>query len=148
MYEVSTLSKDSLPELYQLGHAFFKEGKLPGEFIESEFIKTWNTLMDLGVGTIFSLRKDGELKGGLGAIKYPDANDGKCVVTEAFWYVLAEARGHGLALLKAFERWAVDVGAERIIMVHLSGLTPEPLKKLYLRMGYDECEVHYVKKIT
>lgn len=139
---------ERLAELAGLGAQFHAEGKLPGRFVPEVFEHTWRTFLDAGVADIFVHEQDHHITGMLGAIIYPDANDGALVATEMFWYVAPEARGTGLRLLRDFETWAQRRGAARIIMAHLHELMPEALTKLYLRRGYRPVETHYLKEVN
>jgi GNAT superfamily N-acetyltransferase len=82
----------------------------------------------------------------LGAIKYPDLQNGKMAATECFWYVHPDSRGRGTSLLKAYEQWADEQGCKKKIMVHLMDSMSDRLKNLYERKGYRAMEVHYVKE--
>lgn len=146
---VEEVTAINLPEVMQLGQSFFDEGKLPGAFDPEIAGATWAALIQSGAGVILALRNNtGQMVGALGAIVFPDINDGKLVATEAFWYVLpGERHGGGLRLLHAFEEWAAARGAARLIMVHLLTLMPEKLAALYARRGYRPIETHYVKEL-
>ncbi len=141
------MTVEELPKLAEKGHRFYEEGNLPGMFVPSIFVKNWTEYLSQGMGVIFALTKDGELLGALGALAYPDPNDGKIVCSEMFWYVFPESRGRGLLLLNAFEDWAKEMGADRIAMVHLTRLAPDSLRKVYEHRGYHELEIHYIKTL-
>jgi GNAT superfamily N-acetyltransferase len=136
-----------LTQLAKLGEKFWAEGKLPGKFVPEVFVKTWDTFHQLGMGAIIGLFDGANPVGAIGAIAYPDPNDGELVVTETFWFVDPAHRGAGLKLLDAFEAWAMNRGAKRIVLVHLVQLAPEVLRRLYLRKGYQEIEVHFIKSL-
>lgn len=134
-------------ELAKLGQEFFAEGKLPGRLVPGVFCETWERLYAADMGVIFALWRDGGIIGAIGGAVYPDPNDGELVAMEFFWFVTAEARGRGLALLSRFEAWAKERGAVRIAMIHLNNLQPARLCELYHRRGYREIETHYIKEI-
>jgi GNAT superfamily N-acetyltransferase len=136
---------DHLPVLAVLGQRFYEEGRLPGRFIPGTFCRTWEQLLQTGAGGLFLLPDGGLPVGAIGGVLYPDPNDGALVATECFWFVHPQFRGRGLELLEAFESWARDRGAQRIIMVLLHNLMPEQLSALYRRRGYTAVETHYVK---
>jgi len=145
--QIITLSADRLEELAKLGAGFYTEGQLPGSFKPEVFVRTWQALLASEAAVCFALEQQGELCGALGAIIYPDPNDGAMVATEMFWYVIPEHRRHGLRLLKAFEQWASERQARRLCMVHLTRLSPDRLQKLYHARGYRHVESHYLKEI-
>lgn len=142
------LGPDRIPEIAKIAPAFFEEGKLPGKFVPEVFIKFWEQMYGLGLAQMFGAEIEGVLVGGLGGMVYPDPCDGERVASEMFWFILPQFRGGGLALFNDFEKWAVERDAKRITMIHLQGLAPGILKKLYLRKGYQEVEVHYVKSLS
>lgn len=144
---VVLVSPERVPELARLGRQFQEEGAIPGKFIPEVFVKTWNNLLGINLGILFGLEKDGQLVGGLGAILFPDPNDGELVANETFWFVSKEHRGQGLKLLDAFEGWARDFGVKRVSMVHLENLSPRALNRLYRLRGYRPVETHYFKEL-
>jgi|694.fasta_scaffold144024_2 GNAT superfamily N-acetyltransferase len=144
---VVVVPPERLPELALLGQQFQQEGALPGKFIPDVFVKTWTNLLHMDVGVLFGLEKDNRLVGGLGAIRFPDPNDGELVANELFWFVSKEHRGHGLKLLDVFESWAADFGIKRVSMVHLENLSPKALNRLYRSRGYRVVETHYFKEL-
>lgn len=66
---------------------------------------------------------------------------------EMAWWVDEERRGsrESLLLMKAYEDWAVRVGAKVIQMAMLDESTN--LDKFYLRQGYRPAERSYIKEI-
>lgn len=108
------------------------------------FVNSWTQFILSGLGVIFILP---EYKGMLGALKFNDPNTGELIATELFWFVDASARGRGIKLLNAFEKWAKKEGCKKTIMVHLSDSIPEEVKKIYIRKGYIELETHYMKGV-
>jgi GNAT superfamily N-acetyltransferase len=144
---VQIKTREQLEQLATLGKCFYQEGKLPGGFNERMFTDNWVKFFSLNLGAIFALEEAGIYFGALGAFCIPDQNDGELVATEAFWWVAPKARGSGLRLLNRFEEWAEERQVKRLIMVHLSGLMPEKIGKLYERRGYHAVEVHYFKEL-
>lgn len=139
-----------LPLLARHGREFYEEGRLPGRFVEAVFVQSWERVLGAELGVIFiACAEDGELAGALGALIFPDINDGALVATEAFWYVRRVHRGGMLAarLLARYEAWARERGAARLGLVHLTGLMPEKLGAFYERRGYVESEKHFYKQL-
>lgn len=134
-----------LPAIIELGRSFYAEGNLPGRVEPEQVKRSWNLFLATGQGALFVLERDGAVVGALGALIYPDMNDGDLVATEAFWYVMPEHRGGGIALFNAFEAWASAAGAKRLMMVHLLDLMPKALEKFYIKKGYRPIEIHYIK---
>ena len=63
------------------------------------------------------------------------------IAVELFWW----ARGDGLVLLRAFERWAQQAGANEVRMTSLAALPRAD--RLIRRVGYEPAEVSYSKVI-
>lgn len=144
---VRPLTIEDLPELAKMGPEFYKESGLLGQFIPDVFVAKWTTFINLGVGFILGLFRDGKLAGGFGAIVSDDFNDGAIVASECFWFVSAKARGRGFELLIAYEEEARKRGAVRCSMIHLLSLQPNRLGELYERRGYKPIETAYMKEL-
>ncbi len=71
----------------------------------------------------------------------------KVVATELAWFVSKEARGTpaSIKLVKTFEKWAKQNGADYTIMGDIKGITD--LDYLYGRMGYEAAETAYIKEL-
>jgi len=59
------------------------------------------------------------------------------------WYALPGARGYGAPLLRAFEAWAKEMGARRLIV---AGRTPRTLALLE-RLQFQHLETVYAKEL-
>ena len=116
---------------------------------ENCFLSTWKGLLATGIGVIWLLidEDSGMPVGALGAIKFPDPNNGVLTASEMFWYVKKDYRGQGMKLLELFEGWAEENGCGHITMVHLTDIMPDILKRVYERRGYKAREVHYFKEV-
>lgn len=104
-------------------------------------------LVKSGIGIIFMLEENGELIGGLGAIKFPDLNNGEMTAVECFWLVDPEHRGKGLTLLDAYEEWYEKEGCAKGAMIHLVDSYPKALRRLYRMRGYKPTEEHHVRRV-
>lgn len=107
----------------------------------------YERMISAGTAVFLVLEESGKMRGGLGAIKYPDLHDGRMTAVETFWFVAPEFRGQGIKLFDAFEAWSLKNGCEKLAMVHLADSYPDALKRLYLRRGYSLVEEHYVKEV-
>lgn len=145
---VKHLTVEQLPELAQMGPAFFAEGNLPGSFIPDVFVAKWSSLIAQGVGFVLGLFRDGVMAGAFGAVVGEDLNDGKLVASECFWFVNPDARGRGFELLLAYEEEARKRGASRCSMIHLHALSASRLGELYERRGYRAVETSYFKELN
>lgn len=81
-------------------------------------------------------------RGCLGATLVPEwFNGARLLACELFWH----ADGGGLDLLRGFERWARDAGADEIRMASLASLPRAG--RLLLARGYSPVEASYRKEL-
>jgi hypothetical protein len=66
---------------------------------------------------------------------------------ELGWFVTKEKRGgiQAMRLVKAFEAWSKDMGAEWTAMSDVTGI--QDLSKLYIRCGYHPAERTFMKEV-
>lgn len=140
---------EELSTIAPYGKAFYEEGNLVGTYDPETFRKTWSAFLGKGLGVIFVMEIAAKFAGALGGILFLDPNNNDLVATELFWYVLPEYRNsvESVRLLVAFERWAKEMDARRVSMMHTFGSQVEQLSAIYTRLGYRPLEVHYVKEI-
>jgi GNAT superfamily N-acetyltransferase len=136
-----------LPGLYLMIKGLFAEAKEPAKIKASAWILNWTKLIEMGMGVVLISEQDGKPTGAIAGFVHPDISDGVLTLSEAFWYVTPESRGHGIKLLKAFEDFAKSSGCERVMMIHLLEINAEALSKIYARRGYKAIEIHYVKDL-
>lgn len=145
---IRQLTPEETPLVCPLGEAFSRETGRPDlfGFSAEAFSSYWAMLMKAGVGYIWGEWDGDKLVGILGALKAANDKDGLIGVHEAFWFVDPEYRRRGgLRLVEAMEAFAQEVGASRVSMVHLAHLNADKLGALYERLGYEKCEVQYMK---
>jgi len=138
-----------LPQLIELGQAFYAEGRLPGRFNPRHFIQVWGQLITTGVGVLLIAERDAQFLGAIGGLIYQDPGTGDHVAQEAFWFLQPAARKGrlGLRLLDAFEREANRRQCARVLMVHLETLQAGRLAAFYQRRGYQLVETIYAKEL-
>lgn len=142
---IRELKASELPLLYRVGHEFFREAKLPGEFVESVFLKNFTSLINTGAAHCFGAFKDGNLVGAIGFLVWKDLYDDAKTSVESFWYVFEEHRGQGVRLKKAYEDWTDKNGIKRRMMGAIAGLHDVELGDFYERDGYRRLETTFVK---
>ena len=108
---------------------------------------SYHRMVTSGIAVFFVLERDGQIVGGLGAIKCPDLHYDRTVAVESFWFVKPDCRGKGMALFDAFEKWGKQEGCTHLAMIHMMDSYPDRLEKLYERKGYKLWEKHYVKEL-
>lgn len=146
---IRALSLDELDhKIPSVGAAFFKEAGLPGVFNAHTYTRMWRGLYEAGTGIIYEAESDGKACGWIGGVVVPEHLTGESIGMETFWYALPEHRGLGaIKLLKRFEQWVKERGANRLWMVHLTKINPDKMACFYKRSGYDLLEHFYMKNL-
>lgn len=139
---------EDLATMEPCAQAFYQTSRFLDGFTIGHFCETWGPLLAGGRAVIFLLEGPaGEILGALGGVAYPDLYSDREIATEMFWFVREGARGKGMDLYRAFERWARERGCGQIRMVHLMDSMPERLAKVYRHRGFTPVEIHYVKEL-
>ena len=96
---------------------------------------------------LFVLEVDGEIVGSILGFVIEVYMSHKVQSTELAWFITKEYRGKpsSIRLVKAFEKWSIDKGANQIGMGDIEGISN--LEHLYTRMGYKKAESVYIKEI-
>ena len=89
---------------------------------------------------------EGEIVGGLGALKFPMFFSSVHAAMELFWYVAPERRGSrdAVRMLRVLEQWARTVGCKVLTMIAIA-IDGSPAADLYKREGFAPLETHFVK---
>ena len=126
-----------IPALMEMGKAFHAESGMPFAFDLDAMGDVLARMIEAEGAAV--LMAD---KGVIGGMVQPAYCDPAWLyAVEMFWW----ATGDGLALLRAFERWAQQAGAKEVRMTSLAAL---PRADRLLRcVGYDPAEVSYSKVI-
>lgn len=136
-----------LAALEPLAREFYASSRHLGRFDMDRFTQFWGTYLKAGIGAVFVLDEGRGIAGTIGGVLFPEPYSGELVATEMFWFVSSGSRGGGVALYRAFERWARERGCTALRMVHLSDSMPEKLRDFYSRLGFQEIETHYSKPL-
>lgn len=139
---------EDLPNMEDAARAFYASSSVLKGFDKERFIAVWTELIQRDIGVIFVTVEAGRVRGALGGMVYPDAYSERLVATEMFWFIEPGFRGCGMRLYREFEAWARARGCREIRMVHLADSMPEKLDRVYHRLGYEPCEVHYRKELA
>lgn len=126
-----------IPTLMAMGRSFHAESGMPFAFNEEVMAQVFARMIEADGATI--LMTDKGLIGGMLNPAYCDPS--WVYAVEMFWW----ARGDGMALLRAFEGWAAEVGANEIRMTSLANLPRADL--LLRRYGYQPAEISYSKGV-
>jgi len=137
---------DDIPRLVEMGERFLTEtiyrGRAPVNPLQ--MAETAARLLTSEAGALFVSDDDGAVVGMIGVLFFQNPLTGEPSVTELFWWVEPEHRGHGLRLLKRAEEWSREAGAHKL---HMIAPTPE-IARLYERLGFDYLESAYQKAIA
>lgn len=128
---------EDIPALLVMGRVFHAEGKLTCAFNPDAMADVLGKMIEADAAAVLMTER-----GVIGGMLNPAYCDPDWVyAVELFWW----AQGDGLALLRAFERWAQQAGAKEVRMTSLAAL---PRADRLLRcVGYDPAEVSYSKVI-
>lgn len=103
-------------------------------------------LLDTPKGFVRVLERDGAVVGMLWAAVVPVLPTSAVEVgREIAWWVNPEHRGGGAQLMRDYDAWCDGFGVERFASELVSPSLPESPARLYERMGYERCEVAWIK---
>lgn len=127
-----------VPDIVAMGLAFLRESSYHATFAENaeQMAATARRLIASADGDLLLLERRGIVLGMLGLIAYDHFISAQRVAGEVVFWVDATARGNGVALLRAAERWAVAHGAVSMQMISPSAR----VDALYQRLGYAPIE--------
>ena len=129
-------SEADIPALVRMGEAFNKASGTPAKFNRDDAASAARNLIASPSGVV--LVSEAGMIGGMMAPAY--FNSDWVMAVELFWW--AEDR-RGLRLLGAFEKWAIESGANEVRMTTLGAIKgPERIPE---RRGYAPCEISYQK---
>lgn len=133
---IRSATHDDIPWLVETGDAFHKAAGHREEHIREDYAQTLANLIEGGI----ILRSD---SGVIGGIVFPCYfNFAEKWAQELFWW--SEGRD-GMALLRAFEARAKDMGAGKIIMSRWESLRPKAVDRVLRAEGYAPIETSYEK---
>lgn len=139
---ICNVSQLNAPRLEQLGNDFLKK-TLGGTFQTELFLKTWEGLIQQGIGAMWSLTLEGKLMGVIGGIISVDPRDASIVAHEYVYY--CESLMGSVNLLDTFVAWTEEIHATRVHIGSLIGYKDVQAKKLYEHRGFRAQEIIYVR---
>lgn len=145
---IRALTAGELGRVEDAAREFYASSRVLGEFSLERFREIWGELLKTPAAVIFAdVRSDG-LAGVIGGLAHREIYSDRMIAEEFFWFVREAQRGSGIALYRAFERWARERGAAEIHMAHLFDSMPDKVAKFYLRAGFEPVEMRYKKSLT
>jgi GNAT superfamily N-acetyltransferase len=145
--KIRTATPDDVFDILILAKEFSKEApkthKWNKEKTEQFLLSAFhNTNME-----IFVIDVGGEIEGALVSLLSELYMSHTVQATELAWFVSKDYRGKtaSLRLIKHFEKWAKENGANQVGMGDIEGISS--LEKLYNRLGYERAETVYLKEL-
>ena len=132
--------ESDLYEIVRIGRRHHEAAQMPGRF-DGEAFRRFAEQLVTGRGVVF-LTDEGMIGGTL-APSY--ASPGYWMAVELFWW--SEDR-QGRALLRAFEAWAEENGADEVRLSAVTRHRGAAVGRLLERAGYEPCEVSYSKGLN
>ena len=145
--KIRTATPDDVFDILILGTEFSKEApsshKWNKDKTEQFLVSSLsNTNME-----IFVIDVGGEIEGALVGLLSELYMSHTVQATELAWFVSKDYRGKpaSIRLMKAFEKWAKESGANQVGMGDIEGISS--LENLYNRLGYERAETVYLKEL-
>ena len=144
---VRKATPDDAFDVLMLAHQFAKEAPAGFKFSKDKVESFFDRVLADPTMVLF-VSEDEDGIGGFIVGLYTDHafNDAK-MAAELGWFMTKDKRGgtQAIRLVKAFEQWAKDIGAEYVAMCDIIGLSD--LANLYDRSGYSLTERTFMKEI-
>lgn len=145
--EIRTATPDDVFDILILAKEFSKEAPQSHKWDKEKTEQFILSALQNTNMTIFVIDVDGEIEGALVGLLSELYMSYTVQATELAWFVSKDYRGKpaSLKLIKAFEKWAKESGANQIGMGDIEGISS--LEKLYNRLGYERAETVYLKEL-
>lgn len=132
---------DHVPDIYALGKEMHEESEFRDIHWNPEKVNTWLHNNVKNPKRFVMCAYDGDKLAGIfigGLSEFYFGND--LLASDLLWYVGKEYRGSrtGLRLLKMFQSWASDLGANKVQVGISSGLSMDRTGALLERMGFSQ----------
>jgi len=142
---IRPMREEDIFDVLVLAREFSKEAPETHKWNKDKTNNFLYTSLKLPNMEVFVIDSNKEITGAIVGILTEMFMSDKVVATELAWFVTKEARGtpSSIKLVKTFEKWAKQNGANYCVVADIKGITD--LKKLYTRMGYNSSETSYIK---
>jgi len=143
---------EDIPGALPLAEEFFLSTVI-SKYIPFKATSTAVTLKRMIEGdgaVIFIAEKGDRVIGGIGGVlSLSPWNFDVVVSQEMFWFITAEHRGGttALRLLRAYQQWAKEKGAEVDALAVMKSLNYEGVTKAYQHLGYECLEEHHMRRV-
>ena len=141
------MKEEDLIDVLLIAREFSKEAPLTHKWDKDKTVEFLESALNSSNMEIFISESNGEVTGAIVGLFTHMFMSHKKVATELAWFVTKEARGKpsSIKLVKVFESWAKEMGADYTIMGDIKGISD--LGSLYERMNYEAAETAYIKEI-
>lgn len=138
-------TRADVPDIVDLGERHWNESSY-GQWMKADR-EAMATLARAALETpnalVLADERDARLVGIIGVVAMPHIYTGVLVMSELFWYVVPDARGSGVRLLKHAEAWAAANGVQFSTMM----APDERVAQFLVRIGYAPIETHLIKRL-
>lgn len=144
---IRNMNEDDILDVMLLAREFSKEAPASHKWDKNKTLSFLQSTINLPNIEVFVCEKDNEIVGGLVGVISEMYMSYTKQATELAWFVSKEARGSSVAirLVKHFEEWAKENGADYVTMSDITGINT--LSEMYTRMGYTVSETAYMKEL-
>lgn len=135
---------DDIPHLVVMGLHFIRSYSSAGLIDENPdaIFDMMLSLVDSDQAVVFVAETEKPI-GMLGAHLVYHPMSSEFIATELFWWVEPGHRGNGIRLMRAFEDWARDKGAQKLHMTAPN----EKTGRVYVSAGFRKLEESYQKDL-
>lgn len=140
-------TEEDIFDILVLAREFSKEAPVTHKWDREKTETFIRSSIDSPLSTLFVLEDSGEIVGALVGLIHQMYMSQTTLATELGWFVSRDYRGRkgSLMLMKSFEKWAKDQGADYVVMGDISKINV--LEKLYTKFGYKRSETVYMKEL-
>lgn len=136
-----------VPEVAKLARQAYEWATGKIDYNESVSMGNWIVQVQTGHGVVIQVVDDGgQVHGLLCGYKSHDIDTGKLSAQMWHWYVDKEAKGWGIRLMWAFEKWSKEQGCLQVDIGCLPNLWDKAHEKIYSRLGYKFTGLSFTKE--
>lgn len=141
---------DDIPRMVELGHQLHQNSRYASQEYDGGIVSSFIEGLISGHGVAFVAEISGQVVGGfLGGITEQWFSTQKVAFDYSFF--IEPKHRHGITavkLLKAFEHWAVGMGADHIQIGITTDINTEGTSRFYRAMGFDDIGQFFGKEVT
>lgn len=144
MENIRKATPDDIPGLVEMGERMWAATPYASLIAKNtEQMRTLLLQLMGGSGAVLVAEHGKQIVGMLGMVVFSHPISAELTGGELFWWVEPEARGVGVSLLRAGQRFAEDAGAVKMQMV----APTQDVERLYSKLGYSKVETTYQREL-